>query len=91
MLLEATVAFAASSALASSMYLVTDALDAALDRQHPRKRLRPIAAGRLSMRAAIAVAVPLAAVGLGLASRLGTPFFTFALGSLVLTLRTRWG
>lgn len=86
MLLQATAAFGVFSALASAGYLLNDARDAELDRQHPRKRLRPIAAGRLSGRVAIAVAVPLAATGLGGAAILGMPFLATALGYLVLTL-----
>lgn len=37
---------------ASSLYLVNDLADVAQDRRHPRKRHRPIAAGRLSARTA---------------------------------------
>jgi 4-hydroxybenzoate polyprenyltransferase len=49
--------FLAFSLLASAVYLVNDLLDMPHDRAHPTKRLRPIAAGQLS------VPVVLAAVG----------------------------
>jgi decaprenyl-phosphate phosphoribosyltransferase len=62
------IAFAAFSLAASGIYLVNDANDVAADRAHPTKRFRPIAAGVVPPRLAIAVAVVLllAAVGLAL-------------------------
>ncbi len=62
--LAATVTFLAFCAVASAGYLVNDSHDAELDRQHPTKRTRPIAAGELGIRAAITLAVILAVVGL---------------------------
>lgn len=61
---DASVAFLAFCAVASAGYLINDAHDAELDRQHPTKRFRPIAAGELSPRAAIALAVVLVIAGL---------------------------
>ena len=46
--LDATMAFAAFCAISSAGYLFNDLRDAAHDRQHPQKRLRPIASGELS-------------------------------------------
>jgi 4-hydroxybenzoate polyprenyltransferase len=48
-------------------YLVNDVRDRESDRLHPRKRLRPIAAGLLSSRAALAWAVVFSAAGVALA------------------------
>ncbi len=62
--LSATITFLAFCAVASAGYLVNDAHDADLDRQHPTKRNRPIAAGELKVPAAIALAVVLVIVGL---------------------------
>ncbi|WP_372500252.1 decaprenyl-phosphate phosphoribosyltransferase [Sphaerisporangium perillae] len=42
---DTLVAFAAFCLAASGTYLLNDAADAEADRRHPRKRLRPIAAG----------------------------------------------
>jgi decaprenyl-phosphate phosphoribosyltransferase len=56
----AAVAFGIAS---SGIYLVNDSLDVEVDRAHPTKRLRPIASGELSLRAAwtaAAVLLPLA-------------------------------
>ena len=59
----ALVAFVAFTAAASAVYLVNDVVDVERDRLHPTKRLRPVAAGRLPERAAIALAL----AGFGLA------------------------
>jgi 4-hydroxybenzoate polyprenyltransferase len=61
---DATVTFLAFCAVASAGYLVNDAHDVELDRQHPTKRFRPIAAGELQIPTAIALAVALVVVGL---------------------------
>jgi decaprenyl-phosphate phosphoribosyltransferase len=44
-LLDALIAFVAFSLVASSVYLINDAVDVEADRAHPTKRNRPIAAG----------------------------------------------
>jgi decaprenyl-phosphate phosphoribosyltransferase len=59
------IAFVAFSLAASGIYLVNDAKDVAADRAHPTKRFRPIAAGLVSPRLAIAVAVVLLAASVG--------------------------
>ena len=53
------MAFLAFSLAASGIYLVNDAKDVDADRAHPTKRFRPIAAGVVAPRLAIAVAVVL--------------------------------
>jgi decaprenyl-phosphate phosphoribosyltransferase len=53
------VAFAAFSLAASGIYLVNDANDVEADRAHPTKRNRPIAAGIVPVKLALAVAVVL--------------------------------
>jgi decaprenyl-phosphate phosphoribosyltransferase len=57
-------AFAAFCLVASAVYLVNDCADVEADRLHPRKRLRPIAAGQLGVRTALTMAVVLAVLGL---------------------------
>lgn len=65
-------AFAAFCLVSSATYLVNDVRDIAIDRQHPRKRLRPIASGELPVPAALAFAAVLAIVGLALAFAIAT-------------------
>ncbi len=48
MLLRAVAGFVAFSLLASTVYLVNDLKDVEADRQHPKKRLRPVASGKLT-------------------------------------------
>ncbi len=76
----ATVTFLAFCAVASAGYLINDAHDVEEDRQHPKKRFRPIAAGELSISTAIALAIGLTVVGLAGATALEGP----AVGGLVL-------
>jgi 4-hydroxybenzoate polyprenyltransferase/phosphoserine phosphatase len=52
------IGFIAMGLIASSVYVINDMLDLESDRQHPRKRFRPLACGIFSLKAAIAV-VPL--------------------------------
>lgn len=51
-LFHASIAFVAFSAAASAVYVMNDLFDLERDRLHPRKRLRPLASGRLSIRGA---------------------------------------
>ena len=56
-LVRAVAGFAVFCALSSAVYLINDVMDRDGDRQHPVKRLRPIAAGDLSVAAALAAAI----------------------------------
>ncbi|HET8641525.1 MAG TPA: decaprenyl-phosphate phosphoribosyltransferase [Pseudonocardiaceae bacterium] len=58
-LLAVAVAFVAFSLASSGVYLVNDVRDVEADRAHPVKRNRPIAAGLVSPRIAVALAVVL--------------------------------
>jgi 4-hydroxybenzoate polyprenyltransferase len=68
---EAVGCFVAYCALSSAAYLVNDLRDREHDRHHPVKRRRPIAHGDLSARAAVAMAVVLAAGALAIGAWLG--------------------
>src|SRR6266568_47830 len=61
----ALIAAAAFVAASSAVYLVNDVVDAERDRGHPYKKFRPVAAGRLPVRHAVALAACLVIVALG--------------------------
>lgn len=63
-LLGSALAFVAFCLVSSCIYLINDIRDIAEDRLHPKKRLRPIPAGELSIPAAWVLAVVIGAVGL---------------------------
>jgi decaprenyl-phosphate phosphoribosyltransferase len=65
------VAFVCFCLAASATYFINDAVDVEENRQHPRKRTRPVAAGEVSPRAAIigGVALAAAAIALSFAAR----------------------
>ena len=63
-IIAAVVTFLAFCAVSSAGYLINDVHDADLDRKHPTKKRRPIAAGELSKRAAVILAVCLIVLGL---------------------------
>jgi 4-hydroxybenzoate polyprenyltransferase len=81
-LLRSVAAFSLFSLIASSVYLLNDVRDLEKDRRHPTKRNRPIAAGALSPRVAIAVAVVLMPLCLIAGFRLSPPFAAVAAGYL---------
>jgi 4-hydroxybenzoate polyprenyltransferase len=64
---EAVLTFVAFCLISSAGYFVNDLIDVELDRKHPKKRFRPLAAGELSERAAITIAPGLALVAIAIA------------------------
>lgn len=67
----------------SSVYLVNDVRDLESDRGHPTKQFRPIAAGRVSVPAALLTALLLALFALSCAWLLNPSFFATILAYLV--------
>ena len=82
--LEAAAAFAAYCAASSAAYLINDVKDAAHDRTHPLKRLRPIARGELSPRAALALSGGLVLIAFAFVAPLGLVSVGFLAGFLAL-------
>jgi 4-hydroxybenzoate polyprenyltransferase len=64
--LEAVITFVAFCLISSAGYFVNDLIDVELDRKHPKKRYRPLAAGELSERAAVSIAPALAVLAIAL-------------------------
>lgn len=71
---RAGAGFVVFCALSSVVYLINDVMDRDGDRLHPLKRLRPIAAGDLSVGAALTAAAVIASAALGAAFWLGWLF-----------------
>jgi len=86
MALRALAGFIGFGFLASAGYLINDLRDVAADRQHPVKRLRPIASGALSAAAVVAAATPLVGAGLAIALWLGPGFLSVAVSYTLLNL-----
>jgi len=64
--IRVTLACLAFCLLASGIYAINDVHDAEEDRRHPRKRLRPVAAGELDPRAATSLGLALILAGLAM-------------------------
>lgn len=72
--------------VSGAVYLMNDLVDVEKDRQHPRKRNRPIASGRLSPRLALFMAILIPLAGLPLGFLLDPLFGGILLGYLVLQI-----
>ncbi|MDA8454906.1 UbiA family prenyltransferase [Acidovorax sp. GBBC 3334] len=84
--LQLVMAFVAFGLCASSVYLANDLLDLESDRQHPRKRLRPFAAGTLPAWQGAVLVPALAGASLWLAWATAPAF----LGWLLVYFVTTW-
>jgi 4-hydroxybenzoate polyprenyltransferase len=89
--LRVCLALVVFCALSGAVYLVNDLADLERDRLHPRKRLRPLASGALSVPAARVAAAVLFVAGLGGSLALGSPFAAAALAYVVLNLAYSFG
>jgi 4-hydroxybenzoate polyprenyltransferase len=63
LLFNTATAFVAFSFAASGVYIFNDFLDVARDKEHPSKKMRPIASGLISIRRAAALSASLLAAG----------------------------
>lgn len=79
------LAFIAFGLCASSVYVLNDLFDLASDRRHPRKRLRPFAAGALSVRSGLFGAAALLSATVAIALTVNLDFLAVLAGYYVLT------
>jgi 4-hydroxybenzoate polyprenyltransferase len=88
---KAAAAFLIFCALSGAVYLINDVADREQDRQHPVKRMRPIAAGDVSPGTALVTAVVLSAIALAASFALRPAFGVVAAAYLALfVVYTRW-
>jgi 4-hydroxybenzoate polyprenyltransferase/phosphoserine phosphatase len=85
-LMHAALAFLCFSLCASATYIVNDLLDVEADRRHPKKRLRPFAAGDLSVAAGAAMVAAFLAASFTGAVFLSHSYLAWLLVYLVTTL-----
>ena len=85
-LLMSCIALLVFCILSSAGYVLNDLIDARLDRQHPVKRNRPIAAGIIGVPKAVAFAAILMLVGQGIALYIDPKFGLVTGMYLVLTI-----
>lgn len=86
MYLKGLAAFLSFSFSASFVYVLNDLLDLESDRQHPRKKKRPLASGNLLLKTAFFIAPILIILGLGIAFvALDTSFIITLIIYLIIT------
>jgi 4-hydroxybenzoate polyprenyltransferase len=90
-LLLTVVGFFALSFVSSAGYIINDIADKKADRNHPEKKNRPVASGRVSITQALVVSGISLLVGLALALQLSRIFLYFTIALFGLTqLYTFW-
>lgn len=89
--LTLVLAFVSFSLCASTVYIANDLLDLESDRAHPRKRLRPFAAGTVPAWQGVVLAPVLLVVSLALGAAVGKGFLSWLLFYFVLTCAYSWG
>ena len=85
-LLAGLQAFFSFSLAASAVYVINDIADRNADARHPLKKKRPLAAGRISVPAALVILLVCLAGGLSLASAGGNELFFVVAGYFLLNV-----
>ena len=89
--LDLILAFFSFSLCASSVYIANDLLDLESDRRHPRKRLRPFAAGLIPLWLGVLVAPILLVSSFVLAKFVAGNFLPWLIFYFILTCAYSWG
>ncbi len=89
-LLAVTAGFAVFCLLASTIYLINDLSDIEADRQHPKKRTRPLASGELSVGVARAAIGIFLLLGFPAAWLLSPAFFSLCVLYFLTNLAYTW-
>ena len=84
-LVDTIRAFIAFCLISSAVYVLNDVLDVAADREHPKKRFRPIPAGELPIPLAWGLSLALALAGLAVAATSGYPAFLVTLSVYIIS------
>ncbi|MGE5559213.1 MAG: decaprenyl-phosphate phosphoribosyltransferase [Bacillota bacterium] len=85
-LIRVALGFAVFCLVSSGLYIINDLMDLEHDRAHPRKSLRPLARGAISIPAALAVMVLAFSAGAYIALQLGPEFLWVVSGYAVLII-----
>ncbi len=85
-LLRVVVSFILLCMISGTVYIINDLVDIESDRQHPRKRKRPLPSGELPVRVAIAAAVVIPIVSLAFAAWFSTPLAVILVIYLVMQI-----
>ncbi len=83
---KALLGFVIFCIISSAAYVFNDLMDREQDRHHPRKCMRPIASGRISPHAAVAIFIMLSLLGLAGAAALNYRFGGIALVYLLINV-----
>lgn len=86
LIFDTVIAFISFSICVSGVYLFNDLLDLPSDRAHPRKRLRPFAAGQIPATHGLILLLLLPLIGMGLATTLSLKFMAILLTYLLISL-----
>ncbi len=90
-LLNATAGFFIFCLISSAVYIINDIVDVEADRQHPDKKFRPIASGKLPIPTAIVMVVVLILISFPAAFFISPMFAAIGIGYFVMNLAYSFG
>lgn len=84
--ITALIALVVFCLLSSGMYVFNDIIDREKDKQHPIKKMRPLASGTIKIGTAVMISIVLLVVGLGIGWMINYPFFIIAVSFVLFNL-----